>query len=143
MPLSTKLLYNLCSDIFTGSHVMVKIFSDVKKFLERDDLPLATSTNLLQVLDDPAKIRKLKIEIATTVDAMEPFVKATYKLEGDGPFSLEAYQQLSIILPPYLPSITQMLLLWQMLKQMEMLHMSNSSLTIQRHVYSLHTIIST
>ena len=28
---------------------------------------------------------------------MEPFVKATYKLEGDGPLSLEAYQQLSIL----------------------------------------------
>ena len=29
--------------------------------------------------------------------AMEPFVKATYKLEGDGPLSLEAYQQLGIL----------------------------------------------
>ena len=28
---------------------------------------------------------------------MEPFVKATHKLEGDGPLSLEAYQQLSIL----------------------------------------------
>ena len=79
---------------------------------ERDDLPPATSTKLLQVLDDPAKTRKLKIEVATTVDTMEPFVKATYKLEGDGPLSLEAYQQLSILLPLCLPSITQMLLLW-------------------------------
>ena len=82
--------------------------------------------------------------VATTVDAMEPFVKATYKLEGDGPLSLEAYQQLSILLPPCLPNITKMLLLWQRLKQMEMLHMSNnSSLTIQRHVYSPHMIVST
>ena len=39
---------------------MLKTFSDVKKFLERDDLPPATSTKLLQVLDDPAKTRKLK-----------------------------------------------------------------------------------
>ena len=76
---------------------MLKTFSDAKKFLERDYLPPATSTKLLQVFDDPAKTRKLKIEIATTVDAMEPFVKATYKLEGDGPLSLEAYQQLSIL----------------------------------------------
>ena len=76
---------------------MLKTFSDVKKFLERDDLPPATSTKLLQVLDDPAKTRKQKIEVATTVDAMEPFVKATYKLEGDGPLSLEAYQQVSIL----------------------------------------------
>ena len=69
----------------------------MKKFLERDDLPPATSTKFLQVLDDPAKTRKLKIDIATTVDIMEPFVKATYKLEGDGPLSLEAYQQLSVL----------------------------------------------
>ena len=76
---------------------MLKTFSDVKKFLESDDLPPATFTKLLQVLDDPAKTRKLKIEIATTVDAMEPFVKATYQLEGDCPLSLEAYQQLSTL----------------------------------------------
>ena len=76
---------------------MLKIFSDVKNFLERDDLPPATSTKLLQVLDDPGKNRKLKIEIDTTVDTMEPFVKATYKLQGDGPLSLEAYQQFSIL----------------------------------------------
>ena len=52
---------------------MLKTFRDVKKILERDYLPPATSTKLLQVLDDPAKTRKLKIEIATTVDAMGPF----------------------------------------------------------------------
>ena len=113
----------------------------MKKFLERDDLPSATSTKLLQVLDDPAKTRKLKIEIPTTVDAMEPFVQATYKLEGDGPLVLRLTSSSVYFLPPCLPSITQMLLLWQRLKQMEMLHKSNSSLTIQRHVYSLYTII--
>ena len=47
---------------------MLKTFSDVNKFLERGDLPPATcTTKVLQVLDDPAKTRKLKIEIATTV----------------------------------------------------------------------------
>ena len=56
---------------------MLNTFSDVKKFLERDDLPPATSTKLLQALDHLAKTRKLKIEISTTVDSMEPFVKAT------------------------------------------------------------------
>ena len=71
-------------------------FSDVKKFLERDNLP-PTSTKLLLVLNDPAKTRKLKMEIATTVDAMEPFVNTTYKLEGDGPLILEANLQLSIL----------------------------------------------
>ena len=37
----------------------------------------------------------LKIEIATTVDAIDHL--ATYKLESDGPLSIEAYQQLSIL----------------------------------------------
>ena len=45
---------------FEVIHNMLKIFSDVKKFLEKDDLPPATSTKLLQVLDDPAKTRKQK-----------------------------------------------------------------------------------
>ena len=35
---------------FEVIHSMLKTFSDVKKFLERDDLPPATSTMLLQVL---------------------------------------------------------------------------------------------
>ena len=63
---------------FEVIHQVFTAFGDVEKFLKNDDFPLATSTELLQVLDDPAKTRKLKIEIATTVDAMEPFVKATY-----------------------------------------------------------------
>ena len=36
------------------------------------------------------------MEISITVDAMEPFVKATYTLEGDGPIALVAYQQISL-----------------------------------------------
>ena len=39
----------------------------------------------------------LKMEIVITVDAMEPFVKATYKLEGDGSLSVVAYEQLNIL----------------------------------------------
>ena len=71
---------------------MFTAFSNIEKFLINDDLPLASSTKLLHVLNDPAKTRKLKIEIVTTVNAMELFVKATFKLEGDGALSLVAYQ---------------------------------------------------
>ena len=39
--------------------------------------------------------RNFKIALAVTVDAMLPFVKATYFLEGDGPLALEAYQTVS------------------------------------------------
>ena len=36
--------------------------------------------------------RKLKIKLAVTVDGMEPFVKATYALEGDGMLSVTTYE---------------------------------------------------
>lgn len=36
------------------------------------------------------------MEIAITVDAMEPFVKATYNLEGDGPLLFKAYEVISL-----------------------------------------------
>lgn len=38
---------------------------------------------LQEIIDDAPKNRKLQMEIAITVDAMEPFVKATYNSEGD------------------------------------------------------------
>ena len=76
---------------------MFTAFGDFEKFLKNEDLLLANPTKLLQVLNDPAKTRNLKIEIATTVDAMELFVKATYKLESDSALSLVAYQQLNIL----------------------------------------------
>jgi len=69
----------------------MKAFGDVETFLANTDLPSITTGKLLGILSDPAKARKLRIEIAVTVDTMEPFVKATYKLEGDGALSLVAY----------------------------------------------------
>ena len=47
------------------------------------------------IVNDRAAFRKLKIELAVTVDSMQPFVKATYDLEGDGPLVLYAYQKIS------------------------------------------------
>lgn len=69
-------------------------FGDVETFLSNDDLPPATSGKLREILNDPAKVRKLKVEIAI---AMQPFVNATYKLEGDNALSLIAYEQLSML----------------------------------------------
>lgn len=64
--------------------------------MERDDLPVYVYQASRSSLS-PSINKKAKIEIATTVNAMEAFVKATYKLEGDNPLSFEAYQQLSIL----------------------------------------------
>ncbi|PFX19546.1 hypothetical protein AWC38_SpisGene16042 [Stylophora pistillata] len=51
----------------------------------------------------------LKIELGATVDAMKPFVKAIYDLEGDGPLALRAHQHLrtveSSIANAYYPNV--------------------------------------
>ena len=59
-------------------------FGDVQSFLENEDLPLSR-LQMLEILRDPPKWRKLRIELAVLIEAGEPFVKATYNLEGDGP----------------------------------------------------------
>ena len=56
--------------------------------LENTDLPATTTKKMLDVLNNPSECRKLKMELAMTFDGMEPFVKATYALEGDRVLSL-------------------------------------------------------
>ena len=70
-------------------------FGDVCSFVNDCDLPAVSRGKLFGILNDPAKCRKLKIELAITVDSMTPFVRATYALEGDGPLALTAYQHIS------------------------------------------------
>ena len=66
-------------------------FGNILPFLNSDDLPLATFNKFLVILNDLPSQMKLKIEIAVIVDSMEPFIKACYTLEGDGPLALIAY----------------------------------------------------
>ena len=77
----------------------------------------------MAILEDPPKCRKLKMELSVTVDAMEPFVIATYALEGDGPIALTAYEQISTL---YSLLTIPMLMLWQGTSQKEYLHVSNN-----------------
>ena len=37
------------------------------------------------------------MELAISLDAGEPFVKATYQLEGDGPLVLSAYEEITVL----------------------------------------------
>ena len=37
------------------------------------------------------------MELAITIDAREPFVKATYWLEGDGPLAFKVYEEISLL----------------------------------------------
>ena len=87
-------------------------FGDVSSFLSGSSLPSASSGKLNAILNDPAKYRKLKIEIAITVDAMSPFVPSTYLLEGDGPLALVAYRQTSKLhatICEHYPNVLQLL----------------------------------
>ena len=75
---------------------LMELFGDVASFLEANsDLSPATRANLLSVLNDPQQKSYLQVELAVTVDAGMPFVKATYNLEGDGPLVLRCYEIIS------------------------------------------------
>ena len=73
------------------------MFGDIPTFLSSDGLLHATSSKFLEILNDSAKCRKLKIELAITIDVMEPFAKATYVLEGDGALALITYERVSML----------------------------------------------
>ena len=68
-------------------------FGDIEPFLRQyDDIGPTTRPKLLSFFADQQKLALLQLEIAATVDWGEPFVKATYFLEGDGPLALECYE---------------------------------------------------
>ena len=64
----------------------------VWKFLEDNkDIGPATQPKLHQIMTDPQSSSK-EIELAAVVEFGEQCVKATYRLEGDGPFAVECYK---------------------------------------------------
>ena len=70
-------------------------FGDVEMLLKcHEDL---AQRKLLGIISDPQKYTDLKIELAATIDVGEPFVKATYSLEGDGPLVLQCYEVVSSV----------------------------------------------
>ncbi len=75
---------------------LLKSFGDVCSFLQNDELP-PSKLKLLEILNDSPKNRKLQMELAMTIDAGEPFVKTTYRLEGDGPLIFSAYEEINAL----------------------------------------------
>ena len=68
-------------------------FGDIEPFLlQNDDIGPTLRPKLLSFFDDQQKLGRLQLEIAATVDWDEPFVKAYYFQEGDGPLALECYE---------------------------------------------------
>ena len=88
---------------------MLCYFGDIHSFLDDKDLP-PTRLKLLEIMNDPPSLRKLKIELAITIDAGEPFVKSTYKLEGDGALVFNTYEEISslraTIASEYYPNVS-------------------------------------
>ena len=72
---------------------MFLYFGDIAPFLnEIDDIGSALRPKLLDVLNNSQKCASLRIELAGIVDWGEPFVKACYFLEGDGPLAVDCYE---------------------------------------------------
>lgn len=70
-------------------------WGDVPDFLTQTDVA-PRSREKLQLLCQNDEMN-LMIELAVTIDAGEPFIKACYTLEGDGPLALSCYEVLSTV----------------------------------------------
>ena len=77
-----------------GGKCSTKYYGNILPFLEDD--PPATTMKLKSILNCSGKSSLLQVELASVIDAGEAFVKATYKLEGDGPVVFECYDILAI-----------------------------------------------
>ena len=77
---------------------LMDLFGDVQPFLEEDtSVSPATKGKLLAILQTPERKAHLMVELAVTIDAGMPFVKATYNLEGDGSLALTCYESISAL----------------------------------------------
>ena len=68
------------------------LFGDIVPFLRATEASPTTCNKLLQLLSDKSKFEFLQLELAVVIDAGEPFVKATYKLEGDSALAFTCYE---------------------------------------------------
>ena len=77
---------------------LLDLFGDIQPFLESNtDISPATRAKLLSMFSDEHQKSYLMVELAVTIDAAMPFVKATYSLEGDGPLALTCYEAISVL----------------------------------------------
>lgn len=115
-----------------------------RSFLEENyDAAPAGRQKILDILQDPLKTSKLQLVLAAVIDAGEPFIKATYNLEGDGALvfncndvhaSLEAG-----VLTAHFPNLADLTARFQLVSQ----HMINISCSTDVLVYNLASSTST
>lgn len=73
-------------------------FPHVQGFLDdNQDIAPRLSDHIRAIMEDEEEQKRLKMELAGVVDAGEPFVKATYVLEGDGLLVFSTYSALQAL----------------------------------------------
>ena len=70
----------------------MKYFGDIVPFLQETEVSPATTAKLLQLFSDRKKSEFLQLKLAVVIDASEPFVKATYSVEGDGALVFQCHE---------------------------------------------------
>ena len=73
-------------------HQLLIQFGDIQPFVCASDLESKSKQKLVTFLQDFNKKSLLMVEITSIVDWGEPFVKGTYKLEGDGALAFCTYE---------------------------------------------------
>ena len=93
---------------------LMRVWGDVIKIL--DELKAASiyeagsAVEAYQMLTDIHTVSKLRVELAAVVDGAQPFLKACYSLEGDGPLAFEVYDEIkkceNFIANPHFPNLS-------------------------------------
>ena len=91
-------------------HQVLQQFGDVEPFLHNnEDVGPSTRGKLLEILSNSQQLIMLKMELASVIDVGVHFVKATYRLEGDGVLVLNCYEEIlklrSAIRTGYYPNV--------------------------------------
>ena len=83
-----------------GNQQLMVQFGDLERYIEKAKDPKVCPQilpQLQEILSDPQQHMLLKLELASTIDVGEHFVKATYFLEGDGPLIFNCYEMVSAV----------------------------------------------
>ena len=79
-------------------HQIMVQFGDVVPFRTNADLGSpATCSHLLEIVQSTQQYHLLRVELAAVIDAGQTIVKATYRLEGDGPLIFHAYEEIATV----------------------------------------------
>ena len=73
-------------------------FGNIEGFLRKEDVRSNTTClNLLGFLTDVENKVKLQLKLAAVIEWGHPFVKATYRLEGDVPLAVDCYETIETV----------------------------------------------